>query len=346
MVLLRKAITALIHNKFLVSTLLLVLIVIIGTTGFWFIGNRQYSLIDCLYMTVITISTVGFGEIIDMHNRPGGRVFTMLLALSGIGTLSYIITNFTASIVEGDISQSFRRKRMERLASRMKAHYVVCGYGRVGRQIVDELRTTKREFIIVEPDQKTIESMPEDLRTTALIEGDATDGDVLLKAGIEKANGVFCVATDDNVNLVISLTAKQINPKARVISRCSDMRKRGKIQSISADAVVSPTFIGGLRMVSEMIRPTVVSFLDIMLRDKDKNLRVEEVAIPAALAGSKISSLDLKKFPGVLLLAVRTNETWVYNPPKHLELNAGDALIIMTTPEELQNLEKDIQSRS
>ncbi len=342
----RKAITALIHNKFLMSALLLVLIVLIGTTGYWFIGDRRYPLIDCLYMTVITISTIGFGEIIDMHNRPGGRIFTMFLALSGIGTLSWIITNFTASLVEGDISQSFRRKRMEKLASRMHDHYVVCGYGRVGRRIVDELKSTKREFIIVESGKQAIEDMPEELRTTALIEGDATDGDVLQKAGVEKAKGVFCAATDDNVNLVISLTAKQLNPQARVVSRCADMAKRAKIQSIGADAVVSPNFIGGLRMVSEMIRPTVVSFLDIMLRDKDRNLRVEEVAVPDTLTGSKISALHLKKFPGVLLLAVRSDGAWVYNPPEDRTLATGDVLIIMTTPDDRLKLQKDLEARS
>ncbi len=342
----RKAITALIHNKFLMSALLLVLIVVIGTTGYWFIGERRYPLVDCLYMTVITISTIGFGEIIDMHNRPAGRIFTMFLALSGIGTLSYIITNFTASIVEGDISQSFRRKRMEKLASRMKNHYIVCGYGRVGRRIVDELKATQREFIIVESGKQTIEDIPEDLRSSALIEGDATDGDVLLKAGIEKAKGVFCAATDDNVNLVISLTAKQLNPQTRVVSRCADLAKRAKVQSIGADAVVSPNFIGGLRMVSEMIRPTVVSFLDIMLRDKDKNLRIEEVPVPDSFAGAKLESIQLKKFPGALLLAVRTKETWVYNPSKQHTLADGDVLIFMSTPDERVHLEKELQARA
>ncbi len=343
---LRKAITALIHNKFLMSALLLMLIVLIGTTGYWFIGERRYPLVDCLYMTVITISTIGFGEIIDMHNRPWGRLFTMFLALSGIGTLSYIITNFTASIVEGDISQSFRRKRMEKLASRMKNHYIVCGYGRVGRRIVDEMKSTQRDIVIVESSRPAIDAMPEDLRSLVLIEGDATDADVLLKAGIERAKGVFCAATDDNVNLVISLAAKQLNPNVRIVSRCTDMAKRAKIQSIGADAVVSPNFIGGLRMVSEMVRPNVVSFLDIMLRDKDKNLRIEEVPVPSSLAGKKLESIQLKKFPGALLLAVRTKETWVYNPSKQITLATDDALIFMSTPDERVNLEKELQARA
>lgn len=338
----RKTINRLIHNKFILSAFLLITITLIGTTGFWFVGRGQYSLVDCLYMTVITISTIGFGEIIDMHNNPGGRIFTMFLALSGIGTLSYIITNFTASIVEGDLSESFRRKRMEKIAGKMTSHYIVCGYGRIGRQIVNELIITKREFVIVEPGKTAIEEMPDELRSTALIEGDATDNAVLLKAGVERAKGVFCVATDDNLNLVISLTAKQLNANTRVVTRCTDMSKREKIQSIGADAVVSPNFIGGLRMVSEMIRPTVVSFLDIMLRDKDRNLRVEEVSVPAPLAGASVASLRLKKFPNVLLLAVKTRDGWVYNPPENHTVNAGDALIIMTTPEDRLNLEKEL----
>jgi voltage-gated potassium channel len=131
-----------------------------------------------------------------------------------------------------------------------------------------------------------------------------------------------------------------------VVTRCTDMSKRDKIQSIGADAVVSPTFIGGLRMVSEMIRPTVVSFLDIMLRDKDRNLRVEEVSVPAPLAGRQIASLHLRKFPNILLLAVKTAEKWVYNPPETHAVNAGDALIIMTTPEDRLNLEKDLHLRA
>jgi len=343
--LIRKTINHLIHNKFLLSAVLLLTITLIGTVGFWFVGGRQYSVVDCLYMTVITISTIGFGEIIDMHNNPVGRIFTMFLALSGIGTLSYIITNLTASIVEGDLSESFRRKRMEKIAGKMTGHYIVCGYGKIGRQIVNELITTKRDFVIVEPARKAIEEMPDELRSTALIEGDASENDVLLKAGVERAKGVFCVATDDNVNLVISLTAKQLNPNTRVVTRCTDMAKREKIQSIGADAVVSPNFIGGLRMVSEMIRPTVVSFLDIMLRDKDRNLRVEEVSIPAPLAGKQITSLRLKKFPNVLLLAIKTAEGWVYNPPETHAVTAGDALIIMTTPEDRLKLEKELRLR-
>jgi voltage-gated potassium channel len=318
-------------------------IVFIGTTGYWFIGERQYTVTDCLYMTVITISTIGFGEIIDMSGNPTGRVFTMFLALSGIGTLSYIITNITASIVEGDLSESFRRKRMEKIAGKLTSHYIVCGYGRIGRQIVNELIATKREFVIVEPGKTAIADMAEDLRSEALIEGDAAENAVLLKAGIERAKGVFCVTADDNLNLVISLTAKQLNSNARVVTRCTDMSKREKIQSIGADAVVSPNYIGGLRMVSEMIRPTVVSFLDIMLRDKDRNLRVEEVSIPASLAGKQIASLRLRKFSNVLLLAVKTAEGWVYNPHETHAVNAGDALIIMTTPEDRLKLEKDLR---
>jgi voltage-gated potassium channel len=335
----------LIYNKFVLSAFLLVLITVVGTTGYWIIGEGRYSLVDCLYMTVITLTTIGFGEIVDMNGKPGGRLFTILIALSGIGTLSYIITNFTASIVEGDLSDSFRRRRMEKTVSGMSEHYIVCGYGRIGKQIANELASTKRPFVIVESDGAVIGGIPEDKRASPVIQGDATENEILQKAGIERARGVFCATNDDNQNLVISLTARQLNSKARIVARCEDLGKRDKIMITGANAVISPNFIGGLRMASEMVRPTVVSFLDIMLRDKDKNLRVEEVAIPPAKAGRTIGELHLKKRPAILLLAVKRSDGWVYNPQDDHAVAEGDRLIVMSTPEERQRLEQDLMEK-
>ncbi len=332
-----------IYHRFLVAGLFLVLVIAAGTAGFWFIGKGAYSVIDCLYMTVITISTIGYGEIIDMSASPGGRIFTMVLALTGIGTLSYIITNFTASIVEGDLSESFRRRRMDALSEKLNAHYIVCGFGRIGRQIVNELIATKRSFAIVEARKDATADLPEELKNAVIIDGDATNNDVLLRAGIKRARGVFCVVDDDNVNLVISLTAKQLNPAARVVTRCGDMQKKDKLTSIGSDAVVSPTFIGGLRMVSEMVRPTVVSFLDIMLRDKDRNLRIEEVSVSDRYIGKELKSLGLHTFPETLLLAIKSKESWIYNPQESHRVAAGDGLVIMTTPDERTRLEQHLR---
>jgi voltage-gated potassium channel len=159
-----------------------------------------------------------------------------------------------------------------------------------------------------------------------------------LKAGIEKAKGLFAVTGDDNQNLVVSLTAKQLNPNLRVVARCNEIKNSEKMKKAGADAIVSPTAIGGLRMASEMVRPTVVSFLDIMLRDREKSLRVEELPVPDSFVGKPVSALNLKRHADALLLAVKTGEDWVYNPSENYVITAENTLVFMTTPEGREGL--------
>ncbi len=322
-----------IYRRFVWAAVILIAIILIGTVGYWFIGGRQYSFVDTLYMTVITITTVGFEEVIDLSGNVGGRIFTMFIAVSGIGVMAYIVTNIAALIVEGDLTESFRRRRMEKIAGNYKDHYIVCGLGRVGCCIANELHTTKRPHVIVDISKSSVESSLESLRDEVFIEGDATDSDTLLKAGADKAAGLFAVAGDDNQNMVVSLTAKQLNPRLRVVARCNDLRNSRKMKKAGADAVVSPCAIGGLRMASEMVRPTVVSFLDTMLRDTGMNVRVEELPVPESLVGRPISALNLKRFSHVLLLAVKTTDDWVYNPSESYVIDQKNTLVFMTTPE-------------
>ncbi|MDP2729538.1 MAG: potassium channel protein [Dehalococcoidales bacterium] len=329
-----------IRKRFLWSGLILASIILIGSLGYWFIGGRQHSLLDTLYMTFITITTIGFGEIIDFSNNPGGRLFTIFIAISGIGMLLYVVTNLTAMIVEGDLTQTFRRRRMEKLAGNSIDHDIVCGLGSVGFHIASELDSTKRPYVIVDINADSASRYLEALNNGIFIEGDATDDTTLLKAGIEGAKGLFAVTGDDNNNLVISLTARQLSPKLRIIVRCNEIANSEKMMRVGADAVVSPAFIGGLRMASEMIRPTVVSFLDTMLRDKEKNLRIEEISVPKRLAGKTLSDLDMKKQTNTLLLAVRTKKDWLYNPPDSYIIKPENVLVVMTTPEGRNELER------
>jgi voltage-gated potassium channel len=322
-----------IYRRFVWGAVILLAIVLIGTVGYWFIGGRQYSFVDTLYMTVITITTIGFEEVIDLSGNVGGRIFTIFIAISGIGIMAYIITNITALVVEGELTDSFRRRRMEKIAGNYRGHYIVCGCGSVGCYIVNELHATRRPHVIVDVNKKDTESSLESFRDEVFIEGDATDGNTLLRAGVEKAAGLFAVTGDDNQNLVLSLTAKQLNPRLRVVARCNDIRNIEKMKKAGADAVVSPSAIGGLRMASEMVRPTVVSFLDTMLRDREKNLRVEELPVPESFVGRPISALNLKRFSHALLLAVKTGETWVYNPSESCVIDKENTLVFMTTPE-------------
>jgi len=333
------------HKKYIWGGIALAIVIVVGTIGYWFIGEGHYSFLDCLYMTVITITTIGYSEIIDFSGSIAGRVFTIFVALSGIGTLAYMLTSLTATIVEGELTASFRRRRMEKTAKKAQGHYIVCGMGRSGLYIVNELRETNRDHVIIDTDGDKINKSLKSMSNETFIEGNATDNNILLKAGIEKANGLFAVTGDDNQNIVICLKAKQLNNTVRLVAKCNEMKNLDTMNRVGADAVVSPGYISGMRMASEMIRPTVVDFLDKMLRDRDVNLRVEEVAIPSYLVGKNLlSAINFKKYRHTLLLAVKEGENWVYNPPRDsYVLVPGNRLIIMTTPEEGKELEKDMK---
>jgi voltage-gated potassium channel len=268
-----------IYRKFIWSGLALLLIVVIGIIGYWFLTERQHSFLDVLYMTVITITTIGFGEVIDLAGNPAARVFTIFIAVSGIGVLLYVVANFTALLVEGEVIKSFRRRKMAKMARNSEDHCIVCGVGRVGFYTVNELHATERPHVVVDSDRENINRVLEAFPDVVYLEGDATDDKILLKAGILKARGVFAVTGDDNQNLVISLTAKYLNPNVRIVARCNEIKNDDRMRKAGADAVVSPSLIGGLRMASELIRPAVVSFLEMMLRT-DEEWRVEEIAIP------------------------------------------------------------------
>ncbi|MGZ3494041.1 MAG: potassium channel family protein [Thermodesulfobacteriota bacterium] len=315
-------------------------ILAVGTVGYSIIGGGRYSIIDCLYMTVITVTTIGYGEIIDLSHSPAGRVFTMFVALSGIGIAAYFLSNVVDFMVEGRLQEAFWRRKMEREIGRLRQHYIVCGVEGVGSYIVKELYSTKRPYVIVDNDKARTERTIGGLRDELFVEGDATDSDILNRAGINEALGLFAVTGDDNENLVISLTAKTLNSVIKVIAACNDLKNMEKIKKAGADAVVSPSYIGGLRIVSEMVRPTVVSFLDTMMRDKEENLRIEEISVSEAFVDRPIKSLDLKKHPNVLLLAIKAKERWIYNPDEAYVLRQDDTLIIMTTPCERSELEK------
>ena len=331
-----------IYRKFIWTGLALMAVLLAGTAGYRIISDGNSSLIDCLYMTLTTITTIGFGEIVDLSGKPLGRVFTMLLALSGIGIITYTLSNLTAFIVEGSLNEAFLRRKMEKTIRKLSDHFIVCGIDGVGHYIINELYETKRSHVIVDTSRQNIEKFLHDYHEDFFIVGDATDNDTLLEAGVMKAKGVFAVTGDDNNNLVISITAKQLNPSVKVIACCYDLKNMDKIKKAGADAVISPTFIGGLRMASEMIRPAVVSFLDIMLRDKKKNLRIEEIPVPDSYSGQPLSVLNLQKYPDTLLLAVKIKNDWIFNPDRQYAFTPGTTLIIMTTPEDREEIQKAV----
>lgn len=320
--------------------MLLLTILIVGTSGYYYVGEGRYSVMDCLYMTVITILTIGYGEIIDLTYSSYGRLFTIFIAFTGIGTATYIISTFTALIVEGQLKETFKKRRMEKKIKKLKDHYILCGAGRVGSVILHELVSTGRPCVVIDRDEEMIQLVTDRYPEVYAIAGDADIEEVLEKAGIRDAIGIFASTGDDNQNLVISLTSKYINPSVRVVARCLEAANQQKMKKAGADTVITENFIAGMRMASEMVRPTVVSFLDKMLADKDKNLRVEEIEVSEKFHNKIISEIEMEQFKDTLILAISTGEDWSYSPKGDHILIKGCKIVVITTPRERENLVK------
>lgn len=327
-------------SSFVWSFTALAAVLTTGTIGYRLIGGPQYSWLDCFYMTFITIATIGFSEVVDLSDNPGGRLFTIFVALSGIGVSTYIMSTVVAYLVEGRISDILWRRRMEKSIQKLTQHYIICGIGRVGRNVANELAATRRPYVVIDENMQNIETHLERHPDTVYLVGDACDDDILVRAHIDTAVGVFAVTGDDSKNLLITITAKQLNPALRVVARCHEVRNIEKIRKAGADAIVSPDFTGGLRMASAMIRPHVVTFLDEMLKS-DTNLRVEEIVVPSGFPDTRVSELKLRG-KDYILLAVREKGHWRFNPADGEIVRPGNTLVVMTTPDGRAQLEKTV----
>lgn len=329
-----------VYQRFAAPALALVSVNLIGMVGYKIIGGQQVSWLDCLYMTFITVATIGYGEIIDLSHSPGGRVFTICIALVGIGVTTYLISTLTAFILEGDMNLALRRRRMQKSIAALRRHYIICGIGRVGTNVAHELEVTGRPYVVIESGKEAMELYLERHPNTLCIHADSSEDSALIEAGIGHAAGVFAVTGDDSKNLVITLSSKLLNPGARVVARCHEVNYIDKIRKVGADAIVSPDFTGGMRIASSMIRPQVVSFLDEMLRS-DKALRVEEVQIPEGFDAGTIGGLRLNR-RDFILLAVRARGKWEFNPAEDFGIHPGNTLVVMTTPDGRKSLEKSL----
>jgi voltage-gated potassium channel len=315
-------------------------LIVIGVLGFYVIGNDKANWEDAIYMTLITISTVGYGEAVPLTSF-GAKMFAGLVSIAGLGVLTFLFTSLTVFFLEKDLDYSLRRRRMEKRIKKLRQHFIVCGFGRVGRNVAHELQNTGRHFVAIDPEQSNFEEYLEKFPGLLYLHGDASDDDLLLGADIMDARGLFAVTGDDSRNLMIIITAKQINPNLRVVARAHETRNIEKMRKAGADEIICPDFTGGMRMASAMVRPHVVSFLDEMLKT-EKHLRVEEVVAPIHFPATRIGSLRLRS-TNYILLAVRADTGWTFNPDDDYLLRAGDVLISMTSPEGRAEIEAHLQ---
>jgi len=313
---------------------LLLLILIAGTLGYHFIEG--WPLFDSLYMSVITLATVGYGETHQLTTS--GRVFTIFLILGGMGIILYGISEIAQFIVQGGIGGILRRRKMERSIKKISHHYIVCGAGKNGHYVLEELLRTKRKVIVVEKDLKKVQLLID--RGIPTVEGDAANDDVLRSAGIDSAAGLVTTLPEDKDNLFVVITARGMNPKLRIVAKVDNIDVREKFFRSGADSAVSAPYIGGLRMASEMIRPDATSFLDTMLRD-DSALRVEELKIgdSTTYRGKQLKHCDALADSGVVLVSMKkSDKKFTFNPPPSTVLDLEDILVVIGTPEQLAGL--------
>jgi len=330
------------RKRLYASLVLFLSVFLIGVVGFKAIGGPEWSLLDAVYMTVITVGTVGYGETHDLGANPAGRVFTAAYIILSLGTIAFAVTSITAFVVEGELKRMLGRRRMEKDISRLEGHDIVCGADETAQTIIQELLATRRDFVVVDPDRARLDKLAA-AAPFLFVEGDPADDDVLRKAGIEKARGVLLSLPTDEANLFVTVTARQLNPRVRIVAKGIDVKSHEKMVRAGADYAVSPTFIGGMRMVSQMIRPAAVTFLDMMLRERDRAYRVDEVTVEpgSPLAGKPLSATAVRENRDALLVAVKREggPGYVFNPPGDTVLRERDVLVFITTPESRKDLE-------
>ena len=330
------------QRNIVIAILAAISIFIIGVIGYSIIEKNNpyldWTLTHAIYMTVITLTTVGYS---DYNMSDAGKLFTVALILGGIGVFLYSLSVATAFIIEGHLQEVFWTRRMKKKIDNLSSHYIVCGIGDTGVHALDELIHLNADFVAVEREQIQIEHLLE-TRNFLYVQGDATEDEVLMRAGIDRARGLIASLSTDQDNLFVVLSAKQLNRSLRVTSKAVEESSRAKLGKAGADDVVLADQIGGVRLVSTVIRPIVVDFLDVMLNHHVTTRFAESIIqSQSPIIGLTLSEAGIPDETGLVVVAVRNRAgDIIYNPSGELRLDEGDALIVIADNAQLMNLNK------
>lgn len=325
----------LIQRRFIFILLLLIGVLAFGTAGYMIIEDMRF--LDALYMTVITLATVGFKEVKELDEN--GKIFTIILILTGFGVFTYALTTGAKIIIEGEIKEVFKKRKMKKKIEKLSGHYIICGYGRMGSIVVKELKANNIPLVIVEKDKNNLPENEEFI----YVEGDATHDDVLKSAGIEKAKGLITVLPSDAENLYVVLSARELNPNLFIVARAVEKEAEHKLKIAGADRVVSPYFIGGLRIAHTVLRPTVVDFLEFAIRSEHMEIQIEEIEVSpnSNLVGKTIAQTGIGRDIGVIIIGIkRADGRMKFNPTSQTFIKSGDTLIVIGEIDKLTLLEK------
>ncbi len=324
---------ALLHLRYIVIALLA--LVCLGTLGFHFIEG--WSWLDSLYMVVTTLTTVGYREIHDLSSA--GRVFNMGLIVTGVSLLFLTIGVLTQALLEFELRSFFGRRKMEREIGRLSDHYIICGMGRVGRSTARELARNNVGFVMVDTNEPKVAAQGVDW---LVLIGDATQEHVLRDAQIERARGLVAATTTDATNLYIVLTARELNPKLKIIARASEEDAAKRLVKAGADSVVSPYLFAGQRIAQSFLHPQVVNFLDTAATHMGMDLEIGEILVAphSVMAGKTVESAQIRQESGAIVLAIKRTKGMRFNPASEDRIDSGDCLIAMGQPAQLRQLEK------
>lgn len=321
-----------------VGIIILLGILAFGTSGYMIIEDGTF--LDSLYMTVITITTVGYGEVV--HLSTPGKYFTIFLIIIGVSFVLFIFSNITEAMVEGGLQTILGRKKMKKKVADLTNHYIVCGFGRIGKVICKVLHENKRSFVIIENNPEELKNI-ESLEYLAL-EGGADDDEILIKAGIEKAKGLIAVVSSDAENVYISLSAKGLNPNLHILARSSgEDGAETKLLRAGADKVISPYYIGAVRMAHLLVRPTVIDFIDLTVHAGELGLRLEEMLVSekAGFVNKTLHESGIRKDYDLIVVAIKRHMgEMLFNPKSNTSIEAGDILVVLGEHERIKSFEK------
>lgn len=331
------------RDRFLGLLLFVCLFLAAGTIGF--LQFPGWSLSDALYMTVITLTAVGYEEVHPLTDA--GRVLATFLLVGGITSMGLWFALITSTIVEMDLGHVFRTRRTMREIEKLSDHIVVCGAGRTGRQVIKELAASRTPYVVLELDPERADVVREMDEGVLVLEADATHDESLVRARIGQARGLVAALSADTDNLFVCLSARDLQPKLTIVARAFDEETVSKLYKAGADHVVSPNVTGGIRMASVLLRPQVMSFLDVLTTGEGMSLRMEEVRVPdgSPLADCSLEEAAIPQKTGLIVIAIRHDgkrdrgEAFRYNPGPHERIRPGDVLVVLGTPEQVDGLE-------
>jgi voltage-gated potassium channel len=325
------------RRRLLVVTSAVLAVLALGSGGYVLVEG--WSFLDAFYMTVITLTTVGYGEVRPLS--PAGRVFTIVLIFLGVSTVAYALSSIGEYLLTSGVIGRLRKRGMMQAINRLQGHVIICGAGRVGRTAARTLEEMNEPFVLIESDPELVHALQEE--GSIVLEGDSTQDETLLAAGLERAKGILVCTGDDSDNLFIVLSARSLNRDLFIVARSVEASNEGKMRRAGANKVISPYQIGGRHMANVVVRPHVAEFMDFVTLDSGLELWLEEIEVTAnsAVAGRTVVEADMRRQTGVTLVAMlRGEEKEMITPDENTRFAIGDELIVLGTRSQLAALEE------